>query len=99
MQRADELLDSRRFIAEAKKLGQDPIILATNIVARGLGLLNKVSKFGIQGAGLKLEEFCCNLVPMEIVQRFMATPEDFFPEDQEQPEEIPTAPAKGKGTA
>lgn len=99
MQRADELLDSRRFLAEAKRLGQDPVILATNIVARGLGLLNKVSKFGIQGSGLNLEEFCCTLVPDEIVQRFMSNPEDLFPEDQEQPDENPAIPAKGESAA
>ena len=96
MERADELLDSRRFIAEAKKLGLDPIILATNIVAHGFGLLNKVSKFGIQGSGLKLEEYCCSLVPDEIVKRFMSNPEDFFPEDQEQPEETHSSMAKGE---
>lgn len=93
MQLADRLLDSRRFLAEAKKLGQDPVILATNIVARGVGLVNQVSKFGIEGAGLDLTDYCCSLVPDEIAQRFMSNPEDFFPVDQKQNAE---APAKAK---
>lgn len=80
MQVADRLLDSRRFLAEAKKLGQDPVILATNIVAHGVGLVNKVAKFGIEGAGLDLNDFQCSLVPSDIAQRFMSNPEDLFPE-------------------
>ena len=99
MQRADELLDSRRFLAEAKKLEQDPVILATNIVAHGIGLLNKVSKFGIEGAGLHLQEFCCSIVPDDIVQRFMANPEDLFIEADEQPMAAPAAKEKGNGVA
>ena len=93
MQRADSLLDSRRFIAEAKKLGANPILLATNIVARGFGLVNQVSKFGIDGAGIDVSEYCCSLVPDEIVQRFMSTPEGLFPEMEEEQEEdhVPTA--------
>jgi hypothetical protein len=81
MQRADELLDSRRFLAEAKKLGVDPILVATNIVARGVGLVNQVAKYGIVGAGIEVADFCCSLVPEEVVKRFMATPEGLFSED------------------
>ena len=99
MQLADRLLDSRRFIAEAKKLGQDPVILATNIVARGVGLLNQVAKFGIEGAGLDLSDYCCSLVPDEIVQRFMSNPEGLFPMDDKKPAEAPTAKAKIKCAA
>ena len=82
MQVADRLLDSRRFLAEAKKLNQDPVILATNIVARGVGLVNQVAKFGIEGAGLNLDDFQCSLVPDEIAKRFMETPEGLFADDQ-----------------
>ena len=82
MQVADRLLDSRRFLVEAKKLGQDPVILATNIVAHGVGLVNQVAKFGIEGAGLDLDDFQCSLVPEDIAKRFMGTPEGLFAEDQ-----------------
>ena len=81
MQRADELLDSRRFLAEAKKLGVDPIIVATNIVARGVGLVNQVAKYGIIGAGIDVADFCCSLVPEDVVKRFMATPEGLFDDE------------------
>lgn len=94
MQRADSLLDSRRFLAEAKKLEADPILLATNIVARGVGLVNQVAKFGIVGAGVDVTEYCCSLVPDEIVQRFMSTPEGLFPEVVEDQEEESAPPAK-----
>ncbi len=82
MQRADELLDSRRFLAEAKKLEVDPILVATNIVARGVGLVNQVAKYGIIGAGIEVADFCCSLVPEEVVKRFMATPEGLFTEEE-----------------
>ena len=92
MQRADELLDSRRFLAEAKKLGVDPILVATNIVARGVGLVKQVSKFGIAGAGIDVTEFCCPLVPEEFVKRFMSTPDGMFPQDKPEQEEIKASP-------
>ena len=95
MQVADRLLDSRRFLAEAKKLQQDPIILATNIVAHGIGLVNQVSKFGIEGAGLELDSYQCSLVPDEIVKRFMANPEDLFP-DAKPAEAAPAAKTQFK---
>ena len=95
MQVADRLLDSRRFLAEAKKLQQDPIILATNIVAHGIGLVNQVSKFGIEGAGLELDNYQCSLVPDEIVKRFMANPEDLFP-DAKPAEAAPAAKTQFK---
>ena len=91
MQRADELLDSRRFLAEAKKLGVDPILVATNIVARGVGLVNQVAKYGIIGAGIDVSEFCCSLVPEEVVKRFMSTPEGLFSEEVAAPEEEMTS--------
>ena len=98
MQRADELLDSRRFLAEAKKLGTDPILLATNIVARGVGLVSQVAKFGIIGAGLDVTEFCCPLVPEAVVQRFMSTPEGLFAEE-EVPQVAETASPETSETA
>ena len=96
MQVADRLLDSRRFLAEAKKLHQDPVILATNVVAHGVGLVNQVSKFGIEGAGLELDNYQCSIVPDDIVKRFMANPEDLFPAEQKQNETAPAANPKIK---
>ena len=43
--------------------------------------------------GIDVSEYCCSLVPDEIVQRFMSTPEGLFPEMEEEQEEdhVPTA--------
>ena len=43
MQRADSMLNSRRFVQEAKKLGLDPVVLATNVVAHGATEVKKVA--------------------------------------------------------
>ena len=85
MQRADVMLDSVSFLLEAKKLGLDPVVLATNIVARGAGLVNKVSKYGIAGSGIRTEDFGCSIVPDDIVKRFMANPDEFFKEESVEP--------------
>ena len=102
MQRADELLDSRRFVAEAKRLGEDPILIATNVVARGAGLVAKVSKFGIVGSGINVSEYCCLIVPDAIAERFMSNPEEFYskedaPEDAKA--EMAEAPLADDATA
>lgn len=99
MQRADELLDSRRFLAEAKKLGVDPILVATNIVARGVGLVNQVAKYGIVGAGIDVADFCCSLVPEDVVKRFMSTPEGLFSEDETLQGEGTISPEANENTA
>lgn len=79
MQRADVLLNSRRFIIEAKKLGEDPVSLATNIVAHGATELKKVANYGIIGSKIKFNEYCCQIVPDSVIKRFMENPEDFYP--------------------
>ena len=101
MQRADVLLDSRRFVKEAKECHVDPILLATNIVAHGSGLVNKVASHGIRGSQIRVEDFQCSFVPETIIQRFMEHPEEFYPPVEEEeieermntiPETVPTAP-------
>lgn len=86
MQRADVMLDSISFRREAKKLGQDPVILATNIVARGAGLVKEVSKHGIAGSGIRLEDYCCAIVPDEILRRFTSNPEEFLQDEEDKPD-------------
>ena len=85
MQRADVLLDSVSFLREAKALGENPVILATNIVAHGAKELKAVSKFGIAGSGIRVEDYGCSIVPDDIVKRFMANPDEFFKDENLQP--------------
>ena len=83
MERADELLDSRRFVLEAKSMSVDPIVLATNIVAHGAGLVSKVASLGIKGSQIEVEDYLCQIVPNSIIKRFMENPEEFFPKKED----------------
>ena len=78
MQRADSMLNSRRFVLEAKKLGVDPVVLATNVVAHGATEVKKVATYGIIGSQIKVEEYLCPIVPDEVVRKYMENPEEFF---------------------
>lgn len=80
MQRADVLLNSRRFVIEAQSLGENPITLATNIVAHGANEIKKVASFGITGSHIKLEDYSCQIVPDAVIKRFMEHPEEFYPQ-------------------
>lgn len=81
MQRADVLLNSRRFVIEAQSLGENPITLATNIVAHGAKEVKKVADYGIVGSQIKLEEYSCQIVPDSVIKRFMEHPEEFYKQD------------------
>lgn len=50
MDEVNVLLDSRKFGKECASLGIDPITLATHIIFLGVGMRNKVIKFGIRSA-------------------------------------------------
>ncbi len=79
MQRADTMLNSRRFVLEAKKLEVDPIILATNVVAHGATEVKKVATYGIIGSQIKVEDYLCQIVPDDVIKKYMENPEEFFP--------------------
>ena len=89
MQRADSMLNSRRFVQEAKKLGLDPVVLATNVVAHGATEVKKVATYGIEGSQIKVEDYLCQIVPDDVIQRYMENPEGVFPS-----KETPSAPAE-----
>ena len=103
MQRADVLLNSRRFVIEAQSLGENPITLATNIVAHGAKEVKKVASYGIVGSQLKLEDYSCQIVPDAVIQRFMEHPEEFYSKVEETPKEakgeIPEAPVAEEAPA
>lgn len=50
MDEVNVLLDSRKFGKECADLGIDPTTLATHIIFLGVGMRNKVMKFGIRSA-------------------------------------------------
>ena len=102
MQRADVLLNSRRFIIEAQSLGENPITLATNIVAHGAKEVKQVASFGITGSHIKLEDYSCQIVPDAVIKRFMEHPEEFFPKEEtpmEDKAEIAEAPVAQEAPA
>ena len=86
LQRADILLNSRRFIIESRSLNLDPVTLATNVVAHGSAEVYKVASFGIRGSKIKYEDYQCPIVPAAIIKRFMENPEDFYPAAAPSPE-------------
>lgn len=50
MDEVNVLLDSRKFGKECSDLGIDPTTLATHIIFLGVGMRNKVMKYGIRSA-------------------------------------------------
>ena len=78
MQKADILLNSRRFVIEAKRLYQNPTTLATNIVAHGATEVKKVATYGIAGSRINLDDYQCQIVPDDVIKRFMENPEEFY---------------------
>lgn len=50
MDEVNVLLDSRKFGKECDDLGVDPTTLATHIIFLGVGMRNKVMKYGIRSA-------------------------------------------------
>ena len=50
MDEVNVLLDSRKFGKECADLGVDPTTLATHIIFLGVGMRNKVMKYGIRSA-------------------------------------------------
>lgn len=86
MQRADTMLNSRRFVLEAKKLAVDPVVLATNVVAHGATEVKKVATYGIVGSQIKVEDYLCPIVPDEVIRKYMENPEEFYSKEVTQKE-------------
>ena len=102
MKRADTMLNSRRFVLEAKKLGVDPVVLATNVVAHGASEVKKVATYGIVGSQIELEDYLCQIVPDDVVRKYMENPEEFYSKEvapQEAKAKIADAPVADGATA
>ena len=81
MQRADMMLNSRRFVLEAKKIGVNPITLATNVVAHGASEVKNVATYGIIGSQINIDDYLCSIVPDDVIKRYMENPEEFYPQE------------------